>query len=137
MASAGLGYVHGDQKQSVVSVPGTSPHIPCSCAGSEEPQGQQKQPVVSVRRKITCPTYCSRLHVTQDMAEHLLPRYTEGSTTKVRPAWLHPAAPSGGSTSEVHPGASFWRLHIQVAHCLAAPCAATLEALHPRSALPG
>eukprot|EP00891_Asterochloris_glomerata_P008613 jgi/Astpho2/8613/Aster-05092 len=50
--------------------------------GLDGPQGQQKQPVVSVRRKITCPTYCSRLHVTQDMAEHLLPRYTEGSTTK-------------------------------------------------------
>ena len=46
--------------------------------------------MVSVRRKITCPTYCSRLHVTQDMAEHLLPRYTEGSTPKVRTAWLHP-----------------------------------------------
>ncbi len=56
--------------------------------------------MVSVRRKITCPTYCSRLHVTQDMAEHLLPRYTEGSTTKVRPAWLHPAP-------------SVLRLHIQ------------------------
>ncbi|KAK9861865.1 hypothetical protein WJX84_012148 [Apatococcus fuscideae] len=42
---------------------------PGSSAGSE--------PLISIERKITCPTYCNRLHVTQTMALQLLPRVSE------------------------------------------------------------
>ena len=42
-----------------------------------------KGPVISVKRLISCPTYCSRLHVNQHMAEHLLPELPETRTSKV------------------------------------------------------
>ena len=42
-----------------------------------------KGPIISVKRLISCPTYCSRLHVNQHMAEHLLPLLPEASNVKV------------------------------------------------------
>lgn len=41
-----------------------------------------KGPIISVKRLISCPTYCSRLHVNQHMAEHLLPLLPEASNIK-------------------------------------------------------
>ncbi|KAL0022329.1 hypothetical protein WJX77_000675 [Trebouxia sp. C0004] len=41
-----------------------------------------KGPIISVKRLISCPTYCSRLHVNQHMAEHLLPLLPEASNVK-------------------------------------------------------
>ncbi|KAL0030998.1 hypothetical protein WJX79_007789 [Trebouxia sp. C0005] len=41
-----------------------------------------KGPIISVKRLISCPTYCSRLHVNQHMAEHLLPVLPEASNVK-------------------------------------------------------
>ena len=35
------------------------------------------EPLISIERKITCPTYCNRLHVTQTMALQLLPRVSD------------------------------------------------------------
>ncbi len=42
-----------------------------------------KGPIISVKRLISCHTYCSRLHVNQHMAEHLLPLLPEASNVKV------------------------------------------------------
>ena len=42
-----------------------------------------KSPIISVKRLISCPTYCSRLHVNQHMAEHLLPLLPEMLNVKV------------------------------------------------------
>ena len=55
---------------------------------SRAPAG--KGPIISVKRLISCPTYCSRLHVNQHMAEHLLPLLPEALNIKVNhviPCW--------------------------------------------------
>ena len=63
-----------------------------SCCGHAEGESRQdslpgapaaKGPIISVKRLISCPTYCSRLHVNQHMAEHLLPELPETRTSKV------------------------------------------------------
>ncbi len=61
----------------------------CFAAGHVERQAQPsrapaaKGPIISVKRLISCPTYCSRLHVNQHMAEHLLPLLPEAFNIKV------------------------------------------------------
>ncbi|KAK9864080.1 hypothetical protein WJX84_004886 [Apatococcus fuscideae] len=46
-----------------------APHGTAMTSGSD--------PLISIERKITCPTYCNRLHVTQTMALQLLPRVSD------------------------------------------------------------
>lgn len=61
----------------------------CFAAGHVDRQAEPsralavKGPIISVKRLISCPTYCSRLHVNQHMAEHLLPVLPEASNVKV------------------------------------------------------
>ena len=47
------------------------------------PSGSEPRPIITVKRLISCPTYCSRLHVNQHMAEHLLPVLPESASIKV------------------------------------------------------
>lgn len=47
------------------------------------PTSPEAGPIISVKRLISCPTYCSRLHVNQHMAEHLLPALPESASIKV------------------------------------------------------
>ena len=49
----------------------------------EVPSGPVPRPIITVKRLISCPTYCSRLHVNQHMAEHLLPVLPESASIKV------------------------------------------------------
>ncbi|KAL3155684.1 hypothetical protein ABBQ32_012710 [Trebouxia sp. C0010 RCD-2024] len=46
------------------------------------PRSPDSCPLISVKRLISCPTYCSRLHVNQHMAEHLLPVLPEAASIK-------------------------------------------------------
>ena len=50
------------------------------------PTSPESRPIISVKRLISCPTYCSRLHVNQHMAEHLLPVLPEAACIKVSAA---------------------------------------------------
>ncbi|KAK9841440.1 hypothetical protein WJX74_005905 [Apatococcus lobatus] len=54
---------------SLVSGDVPAPHGTAMTSGSD--------PLISIERKITCPTYCNRLHVTQTMALQLLPRVSD------------------------------------------------------------
>lgn len=57
-----------------------SSHVDRQAEPSRAPAA--KGPIISVKRLISCPTYCSRLHVNQHMAEHLLPLLPEASNVK-------------------------------------------------------
>lgn len=47
------------------------------------PNSPEPCPIITVKRLISCPTYCSRLHVNQHMAEHLLPVLPDSASIKV------------------------------------------------------